>query len=40
MKDELRKKNKNRWFLAAMILFALALALAVILWKLSIYQPA
>jgi len=38
MKDGLRKKNL--WFLTAMILFALALALAVILWKLSIYQPA
>jgi hypothetical protein len=38
MKDELRKKNF--WFLAGMILFALLLALAVILWKLSIYQSA
>ena len=38
MKDELRKKNFR--FLAGMILFALLLALAVILWKLSIYQPA
>jgi hypothetical protein len=38
MKDELRKKNLR--FLAGMILFALLLALIVILWKLSIYQPA
>lgn len=38
MKDELRKKNL--WLLAGMILFALLLALAVILWKLSIYPPA
>ena len=38
MNDELRKKNLR--FLAGMILFALLLALAVILWKLSIYQPA
>jgi hypothetical protein len=38
MKDELRKKNLR--LLAGMILFALLLALAVILWKLSIYQPA
>ena len=38
LKDGLRKKNL--WFLAGMILFALLLALAVILWKLSIYQPA
>ena len=38
MKDELRSKNLR--FLAGMILFALLLALAVILWKLFIYQPA
>lgn len=38
MKDELRRKNRR--FLAGMILFALLLALVVILWKLSIYQPA
>jgi hypothetical protein len=38
MNDELRKKNRR--FLAGMILFALLLALVVILWKLSIYQPA
>jgi hypothetical protein len=35
MNDELRRKN--RWLLTGMILFALLLALAVILWKLSIY---
>jgi predicted nucleic acid-binding Zn ribbon protein len=38
LKDELRRKNLR--FLAGMILFALLLALIVILWKLSIYQPA
>jgi hypothetical protein len=38
LKDELRKKNLR--FLVGMILFALLLALVVILWKLSIYQPA
>ena len=38
MNNELRRKN--RWLLAGMILFALLLAIAVILWKLSIYQPA
>ena len=40
MKDVDELRRKNCWLLAGMILFALLLALAVILWKLSIYQPA
>ena len=38
MSDGVRRKN--RWPFAGLILFALLLAVAVILWKLSIYQPA
>jgi hypothetical protein len=34
--EELRKKNRR--FLIVMIIFALCLTAAVILWKLSIYQ--
>jgi len=36
MDDEFRKKNRR--LLIAIILFAIGLALLVILWKLSIYQ--
>ena len=36
MDDDFRKKNRR--LLIAIILFAIGLTLAVILWKLSIYQ--